>query len=301
MLELAGFEALFERNEILAPVPSRRLSRVLNGVLARLPLLRSLTLSYFLIARPAPQPRLESGVSVVVPCRNEAGHIAEIVDRIPEMGRGTEIIFVEGHSSDDTADRIRDVLERRQDRDMRFIRQTGKGKGNAVQEGFMAAKYPVLMILDADLTVAPEDLPKFYEALVSGRGDVINGTRLVYGMEPGAMRFLNMVGNKMFASALSVVLGQYVKDTLCGTKVLYIEDYERIMLHRSEFETDDPFGDFDILLGASLLGLKILNIPVRYGARVYGDTNIQRFSHGGMLFKLALAGYRRIWVRPVGG
>jgi SAM-dependent methyltransferase len=299
LLELAGFEVLFQRNEILLPAQVPGIARFINGIAARLPVLRALTVSYWLIARPASTERAELSVSVVVPCRNEAGNIDDIVHRVPDMGVGTEIVFVEGHSQDDTADRIRSAMERRQDRDLRFLQQTGNGKGNAVQEAFEVAKGDVLMILDADLTVAPEDLPRFYEALVSGRGDVINGTRLVYGMEPGAMRFLNMLGNKAFAAILSVVLGQYVKDTLCGTKALYKSDYDLIAANRHEFEEHDPFGDFDLLLGASLLGLKILNVPVRYGARVYGDTNIQRFSDGGLLARLAVAGYRRIWVRPI--
>jgi hypothetical protein len=156
------------------------------------------------------------------------------------------------------------------------------------------------MILDGDLTVLPEDLPKFYAALVSGRGELINGNRLVYGMEPGAMRFLNMIGNKFFAGLLSWVLGQYVKDTLCGTKVLHRDDYERINRRRDEFGREDPFGDFDLLLGASLLGLKIVNLPVRYAARRYGHTNIQRFRSGGTLLRLAMGGFRRMWVSPVG-
>jgi glycosyltransferase involved in cell wall biosynthesis len=177
--------------------------------------------------------------------------------------------------------------------------QTETGKANAVYEGFAAAKHEALMILDADLTVAPEDLPKFYDALVSGRGEMVVGSRLVYGMEAGAMRFLNMVGNKFFAWLLSFVLGQYVKDTLCGTKAMFRDDYLRIARTRSEFEPEDRWGDFDFLLGASLLGMKVLNVPVRYGARTYGDTNMPRFSTGGQLARLALAGFRRIWIRPV--
>jgi glycosyltransferase involved in cell wall biosynthesis len=260
--------------------------------------MRHAALTWFATARPLPVPRPDSGVSVIVPCRNEAGSIDSIVALTPEMGLGTEIVFVEGHSTDDTRERIADVVARA-DRDMKLLVQTGKGKGNAVREGFAAAKHDILMILDADLTVAPEDLPKFYDALVSGRGELVVGSRLVYGMQPGAMRFLNMLGNRFFAGLLTFVLGQYVKDALCGTKVLHRGDYERIMAQRHEFEEDDPFGDFELLLGGALLGMKIVNIPVRYGARSYGETNIQRFSHGGMLAKLALAGYRRIWMRPV--
>lgn len=299
LLELGGLEPVKQRNEILLPVRSRLASAIVNGAIARLPVFRSLTLTYFLIARPAPRRSGEERVTVVVPCRNEAGSIDEIVERVPEMGLGTELIFAEGGSSDDTRERIEAAIEANPKRDMRLVFQTGAGKANAVHEAFAVANGEILMILDADLTVAPEDLPKFYEAIVSGRGELINGSRLVYGMEDEAMRFLNLLANRLFAWTLSSVLGQYVKDTLCGTKVMRKRDYERIMDKRVEVGGEDPYGDFDLLLGAALLGMKILNVPVRYGARRYGDTNIQRFSGGGLLARLAAGGFRRIWVRPV--
>jgi hypothetical protein len=301
LAQLAGLEVVTARNEILVPTRSRMLSRIANGFLARLPGVRALALTHWLVLRPSPKRRAEAGVSVIVPCRNESGSIAQAVERIPEMGRETEIIFVEGGSTDDTRARIEQEVAENSDRSLRFVAQSGKGKWNAVQDGFAAARNEVLMILDGDLTVAPEDLPKFYDALVSGRGELITGSRLVYGMEPGAMRFLNMLGNRFFAGLLSFILGQYVKDTLCGTKVLYRADYERMQRRRGEFGAEDPFGDFDLLLGATLLGLKVVNLPVRYAARVYGDTNIQRFSCGGRLLRLSGAGYRRIWVAPLSG
>jgi SAM-dependent methyltransferase len=299
LLELAGLQAVSERKEILAPLPPGPTSRVLNGYVSRLPGFYHLNLTYWVVARPFPAAPTKQTVSVIVPTRNEAGSIRELVDRIPEMGSGTEIVFVEGGSTDDTRARIEAELARRPDRAMRLVVQSGAGKWNAVQEGFAAASGDVLMIEDGDMTVPPEDLPKFYDSITNGHGELINGSRLVYGMEPDAMRFLNMLGNKFFATFLSLILGQYVKDALCGTKALRETDYHRIKNRAHEFGVDDPFGDFELLLGAALLGLKILNIPVRYHPRVYGETNIRRFSHGGMLLRLALAGYRRIWVRPV--
>ena len=298
LAELAGLEVVIERKEMLAPTRSRPLSAVANGILARLPALRHLSLAYWLVARPAATPTGDRIVSVVVPCRNEAGSIDAAVRRIPEMGAGTEIVFVEGGSSDDTRQRIEAAMAGA-GRPMRLVAQTRTGKWNAVQDGFAAASGDVLMILDGDLTVAPEDLPKFYEALASGRAELAVGSRLVYGMETGAMRFLNMLGNKGFAALLSFILGQYVKDTLCGTKALHRDDWQRIRAQSHEIAPEDPFGDFELLLGGALLGLKIVNVPVRYRARVYGATNIRRFPHGGMLARLAAAGYRRIWLRPV--
>lgn len=302
LAELAGLEVVSQRKEMLLPIRSRAVSRIVNGLLARLPLLREFTLTHWLVARPAQADMAPCKVSVVVPCRNEAESVPAAVDRIPEMGAGTEIVFVEGGSRDATRASIEAEIERRPGRDVKLVAQSGRGKWNAVQEGFAAATGDVLMILDGDLTVPPESLSKFYDALISGRGDMVNGSRLVYGMEPGAMRFLNLLGNKAFAWVLTFVLGQYVKDTLCGTKALHRDDYERIRSVRHELGIEDPFGDFELLLGASLLGLKIVNVPVRYRARTYGETNIRRFSHGRMLARLTIAGFRRIWVRPtVGG
>lgn len=299
VLALAGLEVVSRRQEILAPVRAGALSDAANALLARLPLFRSLAASYWVVARPSPEAVESARVSVIVPCRNEAGSIDEIVERIPDMGSATEIIFAEGGSTDDTRARIEAAIERRADRTIRLVVQTGKGKANAVHEAFAAAEHDILMILDGDLTVAPEDLPKFYDGLASGRGDMLVGARLVYGMEPGAMRFLNLLGNKFFAWLMSFVLGQYVRDSLCGTKVLWREDYERMRARRHEFPQEDPFADFELLLGASLLGLRIVSIPVRYRARTYGEPQISRFSDGGMLFRLAASGYRRIWVQPV--
>ena len=190
-------------------------------------------------------------MSIVCACRNEQGHIAELIDRVPDFGVPTELIFVEGNSTDDTRGEILRQIEAHPERDISFVPQTGKGKGDAVRTGFAAAKHDVLMILDGDLSVLPEDLPKFHRGLVDGRAELVNGSRLVYDMEPGAMRFLNMIGNRIFARLLKGIIGQQVKDTLCGTKVLLKEDYDRIAAGRSYFGEFDPFGDFDLLFGAA--------------------------------------------------
>jgi len=299
LAELAGLERVLERKEILLPLTGR-LSVVVNGLLARLPMIRWLTLTTWLVARPAGQGTGEMTVSVIVPCHDEAGTVEEAVDRTPEMGAGTEIVFVDDHSSDGTGERVEGVRAARPHRHIKLITAHGRGKSNAVREGFDGSSGEVLMILDGDLTVAPEDLPKFYDALSSGRGDLVNGSRLIYGMEPGAMRFLNLLGNKLFAVLLSHVLGQFVKDTLCGTKALHRSDWELIRDRRHEFHQEDPYGDFDLLLGASLLGMKIVDVPVRYGARNYGESKMRRFPVGGTFLRLTVAGYRRLWLRPVG-
>jgi glycosyltransferase involved in cell wall biosynthesis len=235
---------------------------------------------------------------VICPCRNEAGNIEQIVKRLPSMGSHVELIFVEGHSKDDTLKECLRVAASTPEKDIKVLTQKGKGKGDAVRLGFSRASGDVLMILDADLSVAPEDLPAFYNALVSGKGEFINGSRLVYAKDPKAMRFINLVGNKFFASLLSCLLGQPVKDTLCGTKVLYQNDYKRIAQGRGYFGELDPFGDFDLLFGAAKLNLKIIEIPVRYHERAYGTTNISRFTHGSLLLQMSVFAARKLFFIP---
>ena len=233
-------------------------------------------------------------MSVIVPARNEAGNIKSIFERTPKMGRETELVFVEGHSKDDTYAAIRREAEAHPSTRSLILQQSGIGKADAVRLGFAKATGDVLMILDADLTVPPEDLPRFYDALVSGKGEFINGVRLVYPMEKEAMQTLNFFGNKFFSLAFSWLLGQPIKDTLCGTKVLWKEDYERIAANRSYFGDFDPFGDFDLIFGAAKLNLKIIDLPIRYRERTYGSTNISRWKHGLLLFRMIAFAARRI-------
>lgn len=298
LLHLAGWEVVTTTRRILMPKRVPLLEPFLNRVLANVWPFSYLCLTYWLVARPVPAAlEGEPSVTIVCPCRNERGHVAEIVRRVPRLGRATELVFVEGGSSDGTREEIERHLDSRPDLEVRLIGQPGKGKGDAVRAGFAVARNDVLMILDGDLSVAPEALPKFYDALVQGRGEFVNGSRLVYDLEPGAMRFLNLLGNKAFGRLLAFALGQHVKDTLCGTKVLLRSDYERIAAGREVFGDFDPFGDFDLLLGAGRLGLRIVDLPVRYQARRYGTTNISRFSDGLLLLRMTLFAFRRFKMR----
>jgi SAM-dependent methyltransferase len=297
LLRLAGFDVMRQGTDVLVPVDVPILSRLMNRWVARLPGAFHLALVEFFVARPVPEvlPRSLPSVSVICPCRNESGNIREAVERTPHMGERTELIFVDGNSTDGTIEEIEDAIRTyRGPLDLKLVHQgNGKGKGDAVRKGFAAATGEVLMILDADLTVPPEELPKFYRALVTGKGDFINGVRLVYPMEDEAMRFLNLLGNKFFGLALSHVIEQPIKDSLCGTKVLTRKHYHLIAANRHFFGDFDPFGDFDLLFGAARLNLKIVDLPVRYCARTYGDTKISRFRHGWLLLRMTAFGLRR--------
>jgi SAM-dependent methyltransferase len=296
LLHLGGFEVIRSSPEIMCPIDVPILKTFFNKYLVKIWPFRHLGITTILVARPDPSsfPEKDCLVTVVVPARNEAGNITSILDRVPVLGAGTELIFVEGNSTDDTFRCIEQEIAKRPALGAKLFQQTGKGKGDAVRLGFSKATGEVLMILDADLTVPPEDLPKFYEAWRSGKGEFINGVRLVYPMDEKAMRFFNLLGNKFFSAAFSWLLSQSVKDTLCGTKVLGRAEYEMIAANRNYFGELDPFGDFDLLFGAARFNLKIVDLPIRYRERTYGETNIQRWKHGLLLMRMLLLASRRI-------
>jgi hypothetical protein len=296
LLDLAGFEVIRNTSRLLLPKHVPLLAPLCNRFLVNLPVFRHLALVCVTVARLKPKPRTDSPTcTVVIPARNERGNIEAAVQRTPLMGSHSEIVFVEGNSTDGTAEEIQRVIAAHPDRDIKLVPQgNGRGKADAVRRGFAAATGDVLMILDADLTVAPEELPKFYNALVSGQGECVLGSRLVYPMQDQAMRFLNVLGNKSFSLAFTYLLDQRFKDTLCGTKALYRADYERIAANRAYFGEFDPFGDFDLIFGAAKLNLKIVEIAIHYLARTYGTTNISRFKHGWLLLRMSLFAMRKI-------
>ncbi len=295
LLELSGFQSLRSWKEIVFPLHIPFISGIANRYLSKISPFRFMSLTNFLVARLRPQPRKDlPAVSVIVPARNEKGNIAELMTRIPEMGAGTEIIFVEGHSADDTYATIEREIEKNPQRRCKLIKQLGRGKRDAVRLGFAEASGDILMILDADITVPPENLTRFFNVIATREAEFVNGVRLVYPLQNGAMQLANLVGNKFFSWSFSWLLGQPIRDTLCGTKVLWADDYRRLADSRNYFGDFDPFGDFDLLFGAAKLNLKIMEIPIRYHARRYGDTNIQRWRHGVLLLKMAVFAARRI-------
>jgi Glycosyl transferase family 2/Methyltransferase domain len=293
LLALADWEVVRKETRMLVPAWFLGIDKFLNRFMA--PLLPSFSLTTFMVCRPTFHVAERSKtVSVLIPARNEAGNIEPAVRRIGEFAARGEIIFVEGHSQDGTWEEIKRVQAAYPHLNILALQQTGRGKGNAVREGFAQARGDILMILDADLTMPPEELDKFYEVLASGKGDFVNGVRLVYPMEGKAMQFCNMIANKLFGYAFTWLLGQPIKDTLCGTKVLHRRDYEKIVRYRAFFGDFDPFGDFDLLFGASKQHLKIVDVPIRYRDRQYGSTNIQRWRHGVLLLRMVLFAAQKI-------
>jgi SAM-dependent methyltransferase len=299
MLSLAEYDLVRSDAQIIFPAGIPIVSELINRYVGHLPGLDYLSLMYGMVARPAPHtfPQARASrpsTSVIIPLRNESGHVRELVSRLPDLGPQSEFLFVEGNSQDDTEAVLKQVIAENPDKPFRFFKQPGKGKGDAVRVGFNNARGEVVLILDSDMGVGPEDVPKFVEALARGKGEMVNGSRMVYPMEGKAMRFLNLIANKFFALLFSWLLGQQVRDTLCGTKALYREDYERIAANRSYFGDFDPFGDFDLLFGASRLNLKIVDVAIRYHERHYGTTNISRFRHGLVLLRMSAFAARKL-------
>ena len=294
LAHLAGFEHIRSFDDFLWPWKTPLLEPLCNRYLTKFPPFCWFNLIHCMVFRPEPVQQRDCMVSVIIPARNESGNIEAAIQRTPEMGTGTELIFVEGNSTDTTWAAIQQAISNYPERNIRAFQQTGKGKGDAVRLGFDQAQGDVLMILDADLTVPPESLPQFYETLISGRAEFVNGVRLVYPQEKEAMRFFNLLGNKFFSWAFSKLLDRNIKDTLCGTKVLSREHYQQLAANRSYFGEFDPFGDFDLLFGAAKMNLRIVDLPVRYRERTYGDTNIERWRHGALLFRMVLFAAQRL-------
>jgi hypothetical protein len=296
-LKLAGFRPVRKHRLLLFPKWIPLFSSVMNGLVARLPGLRRLCLMQIMVARPLAEPNSEEDVtvSVVIPCRNEAGNVRHAVERVPSMGRRTEILFCDDKSSDGTVDEVRRMQALYPDKDIRLLEGPGICKAENVWTGFRAARGDVLMILDADLTVMPEELPMFLRALVTSRGEFVNGSRLVYPMPHLAMKFANMIGNKFFGLVFSFLLDQRVKDTLCGTKVLWRKDWLRMERNLGSWGIKDLWGDYELLFGASKLHLEVVEVPVHYQERIHGATKMTKvFSNGLRMLRICWHAWHRL-------
>jgi ubiquinone/menaquinone biosynthesis C-methylase UbiE len=296
LMDLADFEVINREQRQLLPLRLFGLGPLINKYIAPLPGIRSLCLRTYLVGRPVKLfPDRKLSASILIPCRNERGNIEDAIRRMPRFGSAQEILFVEGNSSDgsfEECERVRDAYK--DDWDITVLKQDGKGKGDAVRKGFAAAKHDVVMILDADLTMPPETLPKYHAVIESGKADFVNGTRLVYPMENEAMRPLNFIANRCFAYLFSYLVNTRLTDTLCGTKVLMRKDYELLARERAYFGNFDPFGDFDLIFGAAKQNLKIIETPIHYKARTFGETQISRFRDGWLLLKMVWFAYRKL-------
>jgi hypothetical protein len=298
LARLSGYRVVRMRSAVYSPFKLLGIGSLINAFMPAVPLLRHLGFSAIVVLAPLATERKGRGLSVVVPARNERGNIRPALEGLRaarDSFADLEVILVEGNSTDSTWDEIERLApEYEKFFKVVTLQQQGRGKGDAVRLGFSKASGDLLTILDADLTVPPALLGRFYQAYVEGHGEFINGSRLVYASESEAMRFLNRIGNVVFAKLLSYVLSVRLGDSLCGTKLVSRQDYARFTAWRQQFGDFDPFGDFELLFPAAVLGLTVVDVPIRYGARSYGETNISRFRHGWMLLKMTIVGFFRI-------
>lgn len=296
LMDLADFEVISQEQRQLIPLRWFGIGPFVNRYIAPLPGIRQLCLRTYLVGRPVRTfPDRKFSASIVIPCRNEKGNIEDAIRRMPRFGAAQEILFVEGNSSDGTFEECERVRNAYKDSwDIKVLKQDGRGKGDAVRKGFAAAAGDVLMILDADLTMPPEALPKYHAVIETGKAEFVNGTRLIYPMENEAMRPLNLIANRCFAYLFSYLVNTRLTDTLCGTKVLLRKDYEVLARERGYFGNFDPFGDFDLIFGAAKQNLKIIETPIHYKARTFGETQISRFRDGWLLLKMVWFAYRKL-------
>jgi len=295
LLQLTDYEIITSQKRLLLPINIDLISDFVNKFIAHLPIINSLCLTTWVVAKQKIPKWRDYSISIIIPARNEERNIPKIIPSIPKFGKWQEIIFVEGHSRDKTWEKIQEEVKRKKRRKpkVKAFKQKGLGKADAVRLGFSKAQGDILIIYDADRTVDAKDLIKFYDILSSGKGDFVNGSRLVYPMEKDAMRTLNKIGNEIFSWIFTWILGQKFKDTLCGTKAMFKKDYEIITKNRRSFRKVDPFGDFDLIFGAVESNLKIIELPVRYKQRLYGSTNISRIKHGLLLAKMTLSAFQQ--------
>jgi len=297
LLLLSGFEWLYTYKIILFPKWIPFISEFFNRFVARLPGFKHLCMVRVLVARPAPIARAlkDISVSIIIPCKNEVGNIESAAQRIPGLGKHTEIIFCNDQSTDGTADKIKQIQQEYPEQDIKLVEGPGLCKAKNVWAGFNAAKGDVLMILDADLAVMPEELPYFFKAIVSGTAEFVNGSRCIYPMQKRAMKFMNMLGNKFFSIIFSYLLNQSVKDTLCGTKVLWRSDWERMKPRLDSWGTSDRWGDYELLFGAAKLHLRIVDLPVHYQERIHGATKMVKvFRNGLIMLRMCWAGFLKL-------
>jgi hypothetical protein len=296
-LKLAGFRPVRKHRLILFPKWLPGLSSLLNDVLARAPGVRRLCLMQIMVAKPFSGPKNpdDVSVSVVVPCRNEEGNVQAVAERIPHMGGHTEIIFCDDNSTDGTAEEVVRMQALYPRKDIRLVKGPGICKAQNVWSGFRAARGDVLVILDADLSVMPEELPTFFQAIVNSRADFVNGSRLVYPLQKNAMKIANLIGNKLFGVVFSFLLDQRIKDTLCGTKMLWRKDWLRMEPNLGSWGIRDLWGDYELLFGASKLHLEIVEVPVHYQERIYGVTKMTKvFSNGLRMLRICWHAWQRL-------
>lgn len=293
-LETAGFESTRVYKKNIFPLKAGFLGPILNHFFSTIPVLDFLKLDQFIVGRfnkPFTQLKSSSSLSICLTVKDEEHNIEPIVSSLPVLCENQEILFVEGNSTDNTAKEIERMKMLFPHKNIRLIKQPGKGQGDAIHTGFKEAKGEIIILYEGDGTSEPYDIQYFYEAIEAGRFEFIEGSRFVYPLSHKCMPLANKIGNVVFAKWFSFFLNQRTTDVLSGIKAIRKKDYEKIYNTWGFLGIPDPFGDFELLFGSARYGLKIGEIPIRYKPRVFGESKTSVFKHGWYLLKMAFTGY----------
>lgn len=286
LVNIFGFDIVDKGYRFAVPFKIFGLGDVINSILPRVSLLRNFCFGQYIVFRLHP---LEAGkqnlsCSVVVPCHNEEGNIADCIARIPNFGAWREIIVVDDGSTDRTKDMVKKIMRGRSD--IRLISyEKNCGKGYAVNIGWQEAKGDVFMMLDCDSTTPPEELALFHEAMEYG-AEFVNGTRVIYPREKNSIPFFNRLGVTFFAHLISWITQKRISDTFCGTKVFLKKYWNCFQI--KEF----LWGDWDLFFTAARYRMKMLELPVHYKTRKHGVTKMRPVKHGIILLLKSVEGLR---------
>jgi len=279
-----GFDYINSFSKQILPFKLFGLGTLLNRILESLFFLFNLGIKTYSIYRLKGKEFQNYKKTIIIPAKNEEGNLENIIDRIPKVEK-YEIIIPCGISEDNTVNVAKMISDSEDYFQVTSFIQSGKGKANAVWEAIQKSSGDVLAILDADISVDPETIPDFFEIIDSNNADFVNGTRLIYQMEKGAMRYINHLGNRLFQFFVGGIVSYPLTDSLCGTKVFKRELYDDLIWWQKKLKYSDPFGDFDLIFTAAFTGRKIIEYPIHYRSRTYGSTQISRFKDGFKLIK----------------
>lgn len=274
-----GFELISSKTRQFLPFKLFKIGNIFNKILEIIFFNFRLGIKSYILFRKNNKFFNQMTKSIIIPAKNEEGNLKKLVDRIPKT-LNTELIFSIGESKDKTLEIALEIQQNNKDFNIKVFEQSKNGKANAVWEAVEKSNGEIIAILDSDISVDPEELVNFYEIIENNYADFVNGTRLIYEMEKGSMRFINRFGNRMFQYLIGKIINEPITDSLCGTKVFKKSLLKNIFWWQKTYKLNDPFGDFDLLFSASYSGAKILEYPIHYRARTYGNTQISRFRDG---------------------
>ncbi len=295
-----NLELIRQEKIIALPINIPFLTKIINRIF-RLPLLNFFCMSNIAILKKKiknSSNHKDLKISFIIPCKNEQDNIKVFEQKINENTEPDEYLFGDDNSSDKTSDEIDKLIEKLSDK--KIIKYNGPGicKSENVYKGIDLSSGDIIVIYDADHTVSFEDIKFSVSIMKKTNVDFINCTRMIYPQKDGAMKFANFIGNTIFASLFSLLFKKKITDTLCGTKIFYKKDWEKIKENTSQWGMKDLWGDFDLLIGAYKNNLKITEVPVTYYERRENETKMTSLiSNTLRMFFIVIYSYYKLRLR----